>query len=311
MKYINPGIAELLDIDGGTTIESTVYNPTNGVALWQTDVTGGAALAAIPQKIYGLFDIYLPDFSTTNKYSAEVGLYGKYGLHGVRIKKESSYYNVYIVINGQSYKTKTYYSSDKTPDLKYGAVNSIYFYVKAKSVSIEDGEYKLFCNGKQVFSVVNTDPYFDNAYHLVISSNSENMPISNIILSDSDIDLREQITPVPLGTPITDMSSYGDGCYLAENEGEQILQPVDVTSLIADYGGASEVTGIAVAGNPAYKTASGLTQLISISKVNNVQNEHGAKTLRTTATAGVIHCHEVEMSLADMAGMQLGWKAGE
>ena len=35
MRYINPGYAELLDIDGGTTIENATYNPLNGVTLQQ------------------------------------------------------------------------------------------------------------------------------------------------------------------------------------------------------------------------------------------------------------------------------------
>ena len=120
----------------------------------------------------------------------------------------------------------------------------------------------------------------------------------------------ERITPVPLGTPVTDMVDRGDGTYLAELAGQQILQTVDVASLITNFGGASQVTGIAVAGNPAYRTAEGLTSLIGISKVNGTQTEHGTKTLRTSTTAGAIDCHAVDITLSEMVGMQLGWKAG-
>ena len=152
--------------------------------------------------------------------------------------------------------------------------------------------------------------YMDNASKLVIYAASVKAPISNIILSDSPVDMRERITPVPLGTPVTDMVDLGDGSYMAESAGQQILQTVDVSSLISAYGGASPVTGIAVAGNPAYRTAEGLTSLISISKSNDVQTEHGSKVLRTNPTAGALHCHTVNMTIAEMVGMQLGWKAG-
>ena len=135
------------------------------------------------------------------------------------------------------------------------------------------------------------------------------MPLSNIILADVPFDLRERITAVPLGNPVTDMVDLGDGSYMAESAGQQILAAVDVSSLVSAYGGASPVTGIAVAGNPAYRTGEGLTSLIGISKASGTQTEHGAKTLRTSTTAGAADCYTVNMTLSDMVGMQLGWKA--
>ena len=85
---------------------------------------------------------------------------------------------------------------------------------------------------------------------------------------------------------------------------------MDVASLITNYGGVSSVTGIAIAGNPAYRTGEGLTSLTGISKANGTQTVHGSKTLRTSTTAGVADCYTVSMTLSEMVGMQLGWKAG-
>ena len=140
---------------------------------------------------------------------------------------------------------------------------------------------------------------------------SEVAPISNIILSDSPIDMKERITAVPLTNPVTDMIDREDGSYLADTAGQQILQTVDVANLISAYGGASKVTGIAVAGNPAYRTAEGLSSLIGISKTGDTQTEHGTRALKESTTAGTIDCHEVDMTISEMTGMQLGWKAGE
>ena len=55
MKYINPGMVELLDVDGGTTIESSLYNPLNGVALYQPTINEGVVLSDKLLKIYGRF----------------------------------------------------------------------------------------------------------------------------------------------------------------------------------------------------------------------------------------------------------------
>ena len=314
MKYINPGIAELLDVDGGTTIESSVYNPLNGVALYQPTVNEGVVLSDKLLKIYGRFDVYIPapGNNTEEKSAINVGCYNDSGFHGVRIiRGGSTYYNFYMIINGQSASSKTYYSNDS--GINYDAINTVSFYIKGRSPSARDGEYTATFNGTRLFSVTGYNPWFneeDECKQLVIHSTSNQMPLSNIILADAAFDLRERITAVPLGNPVTDMIDLGDGSYMAESAGQQILQSVDVSSLISAYGGASPVTGVAVAGNPAYRTAEGLTSFVSISKANGTQAEHGSKTLRTSASAGVLHCHTVDMTIADMVGMELGWKAG-
>lgn len=317
MKYINPGIAELLDVDGGTTIESAIYNPMNGVALYQPNAAAGVVTVDRITKIYGKFDIYIPSpaNNTESNSTAAVGVYNSYGFHGVRIVRGgNSYYNFSVIINGQTDSSKTYYNSDT--GIKYDAVNTVSFYIKGRSKAARDGEYTATLNGAQIFFVTGYNPWFndsveDECKQMVIHSTSDQMPLSNIILSDAPFNLRERITPVPLGMPVTDMVDTGNGSYLAESAGQQILQTVDIASLVSAYGRASRVTGIAVAGNPAYKTADGLTSLIGISKTGDTQMEHGTKALRESTTAGAIDCHAVDMTLADMTGMQLGWKAGE
>ena len=316
MRYINPGYAEFLDVDGGVTIESSLYNPLNGVALYQPDATAGVVLSDRLLKIYGRFDVYIPfpGSNTEEDSTVDVGCYNTSGFHGVRILRDSSTcYRFSVIINGQRAGSKTCYSDDSS--IKYDAINTVSFYVKVRSRSARDGEYTAALNGTQLFSETEYNPWFNDSdeyecKQLVVHSTSNQMPLSNIILSDEPFDLRERITAVPLGSPVTDMVGREDGSYLAESAGQQILSTVDVASLIAGYGGASMVTGIAVAGKPAYRTADGLTLLTGISKANGIQMEHGTKTLRTSTTAGAIDCFDADIMLSEMAGMQLGWKAG-
>ncbi len=312
MRYINPGYAELLDVDGGTTIEDATYNPLNGVAFTQPTDNDGVNFGSTVNELYGKFDIYLPPLSDlSTDYFAKVGIFKpgntNAGFNGVAISKySSSYINLKAFVCGSSDKTVT----NRDVQFNFGSIHHFFFYFKARGESKADGEYFIYMNGIKVMEGKDKWIYMDNASRLVIYAASVAAPISNVILSDSPIDMRERITPVPLGTPVTDMVDRGDGTYLAESAGQQILQTVDVASLITSFGGASQVTGIAVAGNPAYRTAEGLTSLIGISKVNGTQTEHGTKTLRTSTTAGAIDCHAVDITLSEMVGMQLGWKAG-
>lgn len=313
MKYINPGYAEFLDVDGGTTIESSAYNPTNGVALIQPTDVEGVDVKLTATVFYGKFDIYLPPISELPmNYFAKVGIFKpgntNAGFNGVALYKySSSYIHVKSFVGGGNDKTVT--NSDLT--FNFGGINHFYFYYKVRSKNDADGEYFVNMNGERIITGTGKWIYMDNATKLVIHAASEVAPLSNIILSDGYIDEKERITAVPLINPVTDMVDREDGSYLAETAGQQILQTVDIASLITTYGAASKVTGIAVAGNPAYRTAEGLSSLIGISKTGDTQTEHGTKTLKESTTAGAIDCHEVDMTISEMTGMQLGWKAGE
>ena len=69
MRYINPGYGELLDIDGGVTLEDTAYNPTHGVAFYQPMDNDGMTLTTPITDIYGKFDFFLTSsFSNLPSY---------------------------------------------------------------------------------------------------------------------------------------------------------------------------------------------------------------------------------------------------
>ena len=312
MRYINPGYAEFLDVDGGTTITDTTYNPTNGVSLYQPTDMEGVNISASASVFYGKFDIYLPPISSLpSNFFAKVGILKpgnmNAGLNGVGLYKYSgSYIHVKSLVGGSNDKTVT--NSDIT--FNFGGINHFYFYFKARSESTADGEYFICMNGEKILEGTGKWIYMDNASKLVIYA-CEATPISNIILADTEISTKERIQAVPLGTPVTDMIDLEDGTYLADTAGQQILQTVDVASLISAYGGTSQVTGIAIGGKPAYRTGDGLTTLTGLSKASGgSQVEHGTKTLRTSTAAGTVDCYSVDTTIADLVDLELGWKAG-
>ena len=312
MRYINPGYAEFLDVDGGTTIADTTYNPTNGVAFYQPTDIEGVNISNTVSEFYGKFDIYLPQISSLpSNYFAKVGIYKpgntNSGLNGVGLYKySSSYIHVKSIVGSGNDKTVT----NNDIAFNFGGINSFYFYFKARSESTADGQYFIYMNGAKILEGTGKWIYIDNATKLVIYA-CDATPISNIILADSEVSIRERIQAVPLGNPVTDMIDLEDGTYLADTAGQQILQTVDVASLISAYGGTSQVTGIAIGGKPAYRTGDGLTTLTGLSKASGgSQAEHGTKTLRTSTAAGTVDCYSVDTTIADMVGLELGWKAG-
>ena len=96
MKYINPGYAEFLDVDGGTTI--TDASTTHGVAFYQPTDNEGVNLASPISDLYGKFDFSFPSTfsSLSNGYILKVGVLkpGSYnaGFSGISLYKYSSSY---------------------------------------------------------------------------------------------------------------------------------------------------------------------------------------------------------------------------
>ena len=161
----------------------------------------------------------------------------------------------------------------------------------------------MYSNGKEVGRAENyaVNLAYTNPNVVVVYGTNSTGLISNLIISDTEIHKREQVVFLPVSTTETTMTARSDGKYTANADGQQILQSIDTSSLIADYGADSQIKGIAVIGNPAYRTAEGLSQLTALEKVNGTVTEYGAKEVQSSATAGVIDSREVTMTLADLS----------
>ena len=318
MRYINPGFAEFLDVEGGTTVEGTKFNPDNGVALYQPKANEGIDISfeTVPTHFYAKFDVYIPPWSAmSDGIMAEVGFYSNHsgytGFYGWQLRKYSSDLDPQVIIgNSSSYDKYVEYKVGGA--LKFDSVNSFWMHFKARSASAADGEYQVYMNGEKIMENTQKYIYMDAISKLVIyaTQNYGKCYLSNIIMSfDEEISLKEKIQAVPLVDAVTDMTAQEDGTYLADAAGQQILQTVDVKSLIDKYGGISKVTGIAIAGRPAYRTGADLARLTGISKAGSDQTEHGIRKLHTNTNMGAVDCYYVNTTIADLAGMQLGWKA--
>ena len=296
-KYINPGYANLLDAVGGTTVENPQYSRT-GVAFWQPASWKGIELPETPAEIYGKFDVYLKS-GTNLDAAAFIGISGAAGA------KVQGYRSSWTASGNQF--NSTYFSSKNCiiPD----AINTVWFH--AKPGSSGESILRVVVNGQEIGNRTSINIDFRDTKTITIYSDSDNALISNLILSDEEISIKEQVIALPIRTAETDMADRQDGSYAATAEGQQILQGIDVSALADAYGEDSVVTGIALAGNPAYRTAEGLSTLTAISKIGDAVTEHGTHGLGTDVAGGVVDSHAVSMKLSELSAWQFGWKAGE
>ena len=304
-KYINPGYAELLDVQGGTTVTDATKSKT-GICFYQPTDKKGLTLAETPTGLYGKFDVYIGN--DYNSFSTKIVLLRSNGYteNGIGFVKSSNAMYFMRYYNGNSsVGTKAYISSPETLNLKLDAVNTFWFRVATGS----EGYLEIYSNG------VSVEKYdfaidFATSLTLVVYASNSNGAISNLILSDTEIHKKEQVVILPISNTETTMTAGEDGKYIAGADGQILLQAVDTASLIAEYGADSDIKGIAVIGNPAYRTAEGLANLTALSHDGTAITEFGTK-IAPQSTSGMVGIGKVmSMKLPALANYKFGWKAG-
>ena len=305
-KYINPGYAELLDVTGGTTIVDAVKSRT-GVKFYQPTSKKGINLSAALTEFYGKFDAYIGnDYNSFTVRTALLRINNYSYSGGIGFTKESNVMYFYRFYNGNStISAKAYTSSPATLNIKLDAINTFWFHVTAGS----SGKVEIYSNGVLVDTVESAIDLSDSFIIDVYASNA-NGAISNLILSDTEIDKKEQVAILPISTTETTMTQGENGEYIAGAAGQTILQTVDVASLINDYGADTDIKGIAVIGNPAYRTAEGLSELTALQHDGTTLTEYGTKTAPASASGMVSDGHALSMKLPALANYKFGWKAG-
>ena len=106
------------------------------------------------------------------------------------------------------------------------------------------------------------------------------------------------------------MTDCGDGSYEATAAGQELLQTVDVSSLISQYGGNSRVVSIAPFAKPAYRTAEGLCALTAIEKSGGTITEQGRHIVGQDTAGYVMGAYDTPLRIAELAERQFGWRAG-
>ena len=314
-RYVNPGYAEWLSSrNGAITEQNSTYNSNNGVVMKSADndyveinnITEiyfkfnllFLASASFRYNSYGIM------FRSGNGESAS----HKTGMRFIR-SDQSWTYQPYVY----GYYDDTAFDTGLTlPSLK-SENHSIWCHIKMKTaegaeaglieISIDKGKNIV---QKSFDSVAN---FYSNKLFIHLPSDCR---VSNIIISDEYIDPKEQIISLPISSTESDMTFDSEtGIYTATAENQSLLAAVNVTSLIEEYGSDSTVTGVARVGNPAYKTAEGLSSLTAFSKDSSGNViDYGTYALGSESS-GVIADNQIltGKTISDLQNLKFGWLA--
>ena len=315
-RYINPGYGALTGDSSVETFENATYNPTNGVAFRKYGSSMTTIKIPLPQgftsDIYGKFDLYFNSDSTA-LHNFTFGAFSNYN---------TSYdYNRCIglkISNSRVNLNDGYSTRGNNIQLSYDALNSMWFHWH-RDLSIEESFGEAIINGTEVKTTYSNNGYnysfsADKCFFITIptaDNRGDKVFISNVIVSDEYISPKERIIALPINQTITDMTAGASGIFIADAANQSLLQSVDVAQLIQDYGADSAITGIALAGNPAYRTGEAITTLTGLSKSGNVITEHDTCELSEASTSAIVDGWGLSgVTIADLQNMQFGWKAG-
>lgn len=297
-KYINPGYAELLSTSGGTTVTGEQYSKT-GVSFWQPSKERGVELSEVPTEFYGKFDLYILGVKGRDDVDFSLGIGYQ---NGIYLRGYRS-----LTFSGLAGTNSLFYKSDIAEIIPMYAMSTVWLHIKQGNenngilyVVVNDHE---FCNKRDI------NLSYDSRTIKIFSDNNRAL-ISNLILSDAPIDPREQIALLPITATQTNMTDCGDGSYEATAAGQELLQTVDVSSLISQYGGNSRVVSIAPFAKPAYRTAEGLCALTAIEKSGGTITEHGRHIAGQDTAGYVMGAYDAPLRIAELAERQFGWRAG-
>lgn len=315
MRYMNPGYVSMLD-DNVTATQFTNSNYSKtGVSFVQTNNDSGITLENFSDTddFWAKLDFFIPDSIS--------GYYRQFYLFAPCVRKTGlyiAYYptansNIYFYINNSIYTKAEAKVSDleSMMGIKKGTINSLLLHVKYGDSATAYIEATI--NNKHFSTDGYNINYSTNYAKKVVLYEDSDIPISNVIISNEEISIKEQIVALPITSIQSDMTYDSEtGIYTATAANQSLLASVNVAELINNFGSDSKVTGVAMVGNPAYRTAEGLSSLTSISMKNNSVTEYGAVNIPTDSDSVVAHSFKVatDTTIADLQSMQLGWKVG-
>lgn len=315
MLYMNPGFKKWFSVIGSSSSITETANTTRtktGTAFYNRSENNYILLDfPTSREIFCKFDFYYERNSTNYIYFGEFA------------SSSEPYNGLYIYLSGGTLRFLKYvkgtwsriFEGQNANDFgfKNNSINSAVFHLKW--ADSDNGVLDLSINDYSFDSMESSDLIPYNNSKVKFTFRTDYFPyISNVVISDETVSIKEQLVPLQISGVDTDMNFDSDtGIYTASAVNQSLLASVNVTDLIADFGGSSKVTGVAVVGNPAYRTAEGLANFTALTNKNNIVTEHGAANIPTVSDSVVANSFKVatDTTIADLQSMQIGFKVGE
>lgn len=316
-KYINPGYANLLYNRDSSYLTQFINNQFSrtGVCFKNTrnDYGNCVSCSTSFSEYWIKADVYIDSSINTILCISEE--WGSEAWNGVKLEINTS--GVYLTIHFSS-GSKQYILAgvpvtelQSATGIKKAGINSIWVHVKNGTPGV--GFVELCINNKRFEPFQSQYKISNRDTELKVKLYSTTGYFSSIIVSDEEISPNERVVLLPVSNTFTNMESLSGGLYQASTASETLLQSVDVSSLIQNYGSDTSVTGIAMIGNPAYEVDDVIGSLTSITKQNGSVTEHDKRTLSTDTDSVIVSSLSLpsDTTIADLVSMQFGWRAEE
>ena len=301
-KYLNPGFAEWLNTSAGKTVSSYEYNRYGGVAFWNKQNKGDIELPEASGKhLYIKASFWISDqpgdkgyfeISSANKDGSKSTGFGGY--------RSYSDWSIYRYGNG-SFSTLS-----KVSSMRYGKMNDILIHINKDTTGA--AKMTLTLNG----TVIYDDYNWDFAIQGCVKFRSEvsDVLLSNIIVSDQPIDIKERVVPLKVKATETDLPVDDEGSYITSEPGKTVLYTLDAGEVIERFGDDFQITGLGIACVPGYSTGDAVTKITGLRKDQQGEEELGSVRLSSEKNGKAVLGAAVDMQLADLQASQFGIKTG-
>lgn len=302
-KYMNPGFAEWLDTAAGTTVKGDQYNRYGGVAFWNSQDKVDVRLPEMPGKhLYIKASLWLNPEPTGRGYF-EVSTTDSTGKKSTGFGGWLSYGTWYFY----RYHKTSYSELSKLTCVRYGALNDVLIHINKDTTGAPIVTINL--NGTVIYNDYDWDS--DIYGYAKLRSEVADVLLSNIIISDRPIEMKERVVPLAVTATETDLPTDDEGNYVTTEADKMVLYTLDAGDILERFGEDSKITGIGFACVPGYSTGDAVTRLIGIRKPQDGEVEELGSSLLSTAKDGkTVVGAAMDISFAELQGSQFGMKTG-
>lgn len=300
---MNPGFAEWLNTNAGTTVNSYEYNRYGGVSFWNKQNKADVELPEAPGKhLYIKASFWISD-QGGDRGEFEISSANKDGSGGTGFGGRRGYgknWDIYWYGNGSPN------TLSKVSCIRYGKMNDILIHITTDTTGA--AKMTLTLNGTVIYDKLN----WDIGLHGYVKLRSEisDLLLSNIIISDQPIDIKERVVPLNVTAAETDLPVDDDGNYITSEPDKTVIYTLDTSDVIERLGDDFQITGMGFACVPGYSTGDAVTKITGFRIDQQGENELGSVSLSTEKNGKAVLGTTLDMSLADLQNSQFGIKTG-
>lgn len=225
--------------------------------------------------------------------------YGNSGLFEVDIRSASWFHCVYHS-NGSN--TISLYLNSRNVSSYYFGSRWQRFLMHLKS-DLTNGVFEVWEDEDLKYSFTGNVGNGEGITDCLFTSTHSDKNISQIIISDSQINWTENVIIIPTTLSST-MTNNGDGTYSATSSGEYVNQTIDSASLRNICSANTVITGLCIAGRPAYSDGVGIDTMQAMADNTVV----GECQLSSSSAKSIFFGDRVNKPIGTISGTY-GWKA--